>query len=620
MATFTPTEPLSAQTSYVARLLSSVRDVRGNTLGSSYQWSFTTAADTIPPVVVRTSPDSGQLGVPLNGLVQAQFSENISPSSLTSSSIQLLDAAGGLVSGQVVLSSTDLSAIFIPAAALAPSMEYTVRLASSIKDAAGNPLESDYSWKFTTGTTTTNGVRIVGNYSDQAIDVNGDGLYDNLTLSVDVEVLSSHVYNLNARLLDKAGTLLSWQTTGNRYLQRGVHTLKLVFGSVPIRSNGVDGPYTIDAVNFYGLYDPSNSDVKYKAYQTYAYNASFFYSALTLGKLPTQLLEWNTIRENAFNLHDYTSHATLPTSSVTYRILINTDPRVGVSIDSDGYIDIHPVVGLELESDVMLQASDTLGNRVTSTFHISVQKPHPSKVVVPKELKLNTQESQQLEAQVYDQWNRLLTSQQTVTFETTLGRVSPFNVTTSTGTASTTLTAGNSVGTGFVTTRAGARSTLTRVQVLHRPLMLYPLAVHAGTVGSAKPGQPLANILQGAGSGNFGWMSWTGDASQEVLVRSLTPPGNSKEYVNPYDSDDHVLSVGDWVFGKPGVTNSAAMRGALDALRSRKITVPVWAETSGTGSQLKYRVTGFACVQITDYRLSGNGGVSAVYLGSGQCP
>jgi len=148
---------------------------------------------------------------------------------------------------------------------------------------------------------------------------------------------------------------------------------------------------------------------------------------------------------------------------------------------------------------------------------------------------------------------------------------------------------------------------------------LYPIALHADTLGGVEIGQEIEDIYNGAGHGNFGWLTWTGDPSVPVLVQSLTPPGDSYTYVNPHDPDDHVLTVGDWVYGKPGVSNSQAVRDALDGLLNRTIIVPIWDEASGSGSNLAYRVVGFARVRITDYRLPGSDRISVVFQGYAIC-
>jgi hypothetical protein len=134
------------------------------------------------------------------------------------------------------------------------------------------------------------------------------------------------------------------------------------------------------------------------------------------------------------------------------------------------------------------------------------------------------------------------------------------------------------------------------------------------------PGQPLPDIYNGTGPGNFGWLSWTGEQGVPALVNSLTPPGDSYAYVNPFDPNDHSLSPGDWVHGRPGVANARSVRDALDVLESMVIDVPVWYGATGQGSNLKYYVLGFARIQITDYRLPGQNRISAIYLGLTSCP
>jgi PKD repeat protein len=129
---------------------------------------------------------------------------------------------------------------------------------------------------------------------------------------------------------------------------------------------------------------------------------------------------------------------------------------------------------------------------------------------------------------------------------------------------------------------------------------LYPIALHVDTLAGVAVGEEMPDVYNGTGPGNFGWLSWTGHPSVPTLVQSLTPPGDSDTYVNPYDSSDHTLSVGDWVRGKPGISNAKSVRNALDTLKTTVITVPVWDEASGQGNNLKYHVVGFARVQVTD--------------------
>jgi hypothetical protein len=143
--------------------------------------------------------------------------------------------------------------------------------------------------------------------------------------------------------------------------------------------------------------------------------------------------------------------------------------------------------------------------------------------------------------------------------------------------------------------------------------------LHVSTLQGAVVGAMLPDVYNGTGAGNFGWLTWRGSPNVPALARSLTPPGDSATYVNPTDADDHTVSVGDWVQGAPGVANGSPVREALDALLGRDITLPVWDVANGQGSTSAYRVTGFARVRLTAYRLPGQNRISARFLGFAQC-
>ena len=149
---------------------------------------------------------------------------------------------------------------------------------------------------------------------------------------------------------------------------------------------------------------------------------------------------------------------------------------------------------------------------------------------------------------------------------------------------------------------------------------LYPIALSDATVDPADPpasGTLLIDIFNGSQSGNFGWLTWTGDPSVPVLTASLTPPGNSNTYVNPYDPADQQVSVGDYVQGSPGVSNAEDIRTLLDTLISEGtvITLPIWDLAESGGNNANYRVAGFAQVQIDSYHLPKDNMISAVFIG-----
>ncbi len=173
---------------------------------------------------------------------------------------------------------------------------------------------------------------------------------------------------------------------------------------------------------------------------------------------------------------------------------------------------------------------------------------------------------------------------------------------------------------------------------------LYPIALDTRSLANAEPGDVIPDILNGTQPGNFGWLTWTGDHAVKTLARSLTPPGDSGRYVNPADPADHTVSVGDRVRGRPGAVNAKAVRRALDLLKTRDIIVPIWDETSAHqgkhggggdggggedddddddggsgGSNVTYRVSGFATVRLLDYRISGKARITVRFLGLDSC-
>ena len=149
---------------------------------------------------------------------------------------------------------------------------------------------------------------------------------------------------------------------------------------------------------------------------------------------------------------------------------------------------------------------------------------------------------------------------------------------------------------------------------------LYPIALALESLDGVPPGTDLEDIFNGVQPGNFGWLTWTGSPSVPTLALalSLTPPGDSDSYVNPDDPSDTVVSLGDFVQGKPGVSNSKKVRDALEALMQIDAIVPVWDETRGQGNNADYRVGAFARVRLLDFNLPAKV-ISARFLGFVTC-
>jgi len=148
---------------------------------------------------------------------------------------------------------------------------------------------------------------------------------------------------------------------------------------------------------------------------------------------------------------------------------------------------------------------------------------------------------------------------------------------------------------------------------------LFPIALSAQTLVNVAPGTEINDILNGTQPGNFGWLTWAGSPSVPTLVDSLTGNGDSYTYVDPTGANNNEIVVGSWIQGKPGVSNSSNVRGALNTLETEVISVPVWDVSIAQGNNSLYHVVGFASVQITGYHLPKQNAISVLFLGFASC-
>ena len=147
-ATFTPSSPLTVNTTYTGRVTTAVKDANGNALQTDYVWTFSTGA-TISPVVITTDPLNNATGVPLNKIITATF--NIAMDPLTINATTFTVKQGTTAVAGVVTYGNGNTAYFTPALPLAINTIYTATITTGAKNAAGTPLASNYVWTFTTG-------------------------------------------------------------------------------------------------------------------------------------------------------------------------------------------------------------------------------------------------------------------------------------------------------------------------------------------------------------------------------------------------------------------------------------------------------------------------------------
>lgn len=88
------------------------------------------------------------------------------------------------------------------------------------------------------------GARLSGDYSDYGSDINGDGLYDYLTVDVGLDVFAPDNYSLMGFLCDASGRELVW-SMGFGYLIPGNHTMHVDFDGKTLWGSEVNGPYRL---------------------------------------------------------------------------------------------------------------------------------------------------------------------------------------------------------------------------------------------------------------------------------------------------------------------------------------------------------------------------------------
>ena len=149
-ATFTPTSPLTVNTTYTGRVTTAVKDINGNALQTDYVWTFSTGA-TLSPVVITTDPLNNATGVPLNKTIAATFNMAMDPLTISTTTFKLMQGTTP-VTGIVTYSGT--TAYFTPTLPLTLNTLYTATITNGAKNTMGVSMANNYTWTFTTGTLT----------------------------------------------------------------------------------------------------------------------------------------------------------------------------------------------------------------------------------------------------------------------------------------------------------------------------------------------------------------------------------------------------------------------------------------------------------------------------------
>jgi hypothetical protein len=120
--------------------------------------------------------------------------------------------------------------------------------------------------------------QLTGRLSDHGSDVNGDGLYDYLTVDVGVRVREPENYSLTGSLYDSKGKEVIWSMV-SASLSSGDHIMHMDFDGKSIERQKVSGPYQLENLSlFVGDTDENTSleDAWTEPYITNYYNYSAF--------------------------------------------------------------------------------------------------------------------------------------------------------------------------------------------------------------------------------------------------------------------------------------------------------------------------------------------------------
>lgn len=151
VAEFKPAATLLNPVNITATLTTGVKDVSGNPLAEQVAWVFTTRDDT-GPSVVSTSPANAAVGVSTSASVSATFSEPVDPTTINATSFTVrATASGTAVAGTVTYNAATRVATFTPSVPLATNTAYTVTIAGTVRDLAGNQMGANFQSTFTTG-------------------------------------------------------------------------------------------------------------------------------------------------------------------------------------------------------------------------------------------------------------------------------------------------------------------------------------------------------------------------------------------------------------------------------------------------------------------------------------
>ncbi len=210
-ATFTPSAPLAANTTYTGKLTTAVKDLLGQSLQFEHVWTFTTG---VSPTVVSVDPINTGTNVLLTKTVTATFSVPMDPLTVNATTVTLTQGTTPVAG---IVSYTGSTVSFTHALPLAPNTVYTGTITTGAKNLIGTPLASNFVWTFSTGLsptvlTTDPANNAIGIPLNKIVAANFSVVMDPLTLTTSTFTLKQGA-NTIAGAISYLGTTASFTPT-----------------------------------------------------------------------------------------------------------------------------------------------------------------------------------------------------------------------------------------------------------------------------------------------------------------------------------------------------------------------------------------------------------------------
>jgi hypothetical protein len=146
---FVPIEQTARLNTVYVAAVSGILALGGTLISQLWGKNNTTKTATNSPVIFSTQPEDTSIAVPLDTSIGASFNTQMDKSTINSGTFTLKEnSTNSNIDGTISLIGGN--AIFKPTSPLKPSTKYTATITKEAKDVAGNSLDANKEWLFTT--------------------------------------------------------------------------------------------------------------------------------------------------------------------------------------------------------------------------------------------------------------------------------------------------------------------------------------------------------------------------------------------------------------------------------------------------------------------------------------